>query len=614
MYDERYEDALVVSLDLLALTEDESLKNYHILALCAIAEVHKELMNIEEVVNYGKKVLDHYLLHDKKVQPEMQSNVFSLISDYYEYKEQLDSALFYSQKELEALHKLEQEELIFFVHIDLNELYNKLGDTVKADYHFSEASEIATTIEWEGRNIVSILNTLGEYCLGKSDYSSALNHLKKAFGIAHRLELTSNKYTLAHSICKSYIGLNQIDSIRKYFKIADQLRPSFFRLAQDTVILELQEKYETKEKEQEINYLNAQNEVVQQKNRLYITFVLLAIMVIALVIYLYTKQKKTATELKALQQTKDKLFSIIGHDLRTPFNVLLGFSKQLETDFKNKKLNQIESSLQSIHEASNSAYFLFEDLLGWTKAQTGKLLFEAETINLTQALHHNLELLKVMMQLKNIAVSSDITSNWVKADAYMLNTIFRNLLTNAIKVLDNNGQLKIVSKEQGAFVRIEIQDNGKGMDETTSKAILENNKEQKGLGMILCKDFVAKNGGTIGIKSSLGQGTTVWFTLPIATALKQDATDGNSIEFVQNNSLPVLSERTKKQLEPFLPQFEAVKVYYASDVYLLIRQIDINQNKELENWVTLMDKSVKAINEDLYLQLLENARLDTANL
>jgi len=609
IYSESYDDALDAFLQALEIAKTEGIDEAELAILCSFASIYSELQNNKKVAEYGEEILTAYR-KSSQLRPSTKYLAFYQISKYYRLQEQWDSAIVYSKKDLAINEYFEDYEQAFFSHITLNELYQKISDSTKADYHFSKAVESEVSINRKSRNIVSIYINLGTYCLAKSDYKKANSYLKKALVMADELSLAADKHLAVDLLCESFIGLNQMDSLHKYFKIMRESKIDFVQLMQDSITFDLQEKYETKEKEKKIQQLNIEKKYIQQRSYLYMSLVLLAIVIVVLVIYLYKKQEENSKRLQSLQFTKDLLFSIIAHDLRTTFNVLMGFSKKLEVDFKNKKLNQIESSLQSIHESSSSAYFLFEDLLGWTKSQTGKLLFNTKSINLTESVHHNLELLKVMIQFKNIAVSTDLSSNWVTADTYMLNTILRNLLTNAIKFLDNNGQLKVVSKDQGAFVRIEIQDNGKGMDETASKTILANNKG-KGLGMILCKDFVAKNGGEIGIESTLGQGTTVWFTLPIAAALEGDfATTDGLVEFVQNDNLPALSEKTKKQIQPFLPQFESLKVYYASDIYLLSNQIDTNKNTELEHWLELIDKSVKAINENLYLQLLEQARLD----
>lgn len=311
-----------------------------------------------------------------------------------------------------------------------------------------------------------------------------------------------------------------------------------------------------------------------------------------------------------LQQTKDQLFSIIAHDLRTPFNALVGFSKQLKTDVSNKKLSSINTSLTSIEQSSNNAYFLFEDLLGWTKSQTGQLNFNPQNLALDQNIQESLGILEGMIQFKNINVQIDLEENWVTADKYMLNTIFRNLLTNGLKFLKQDGKLKVISKNQGEFIRIEIQDNGVGMDKETLETILEYKEDRrKGLGMVLCKQFVAKIGGDIGIESTLGQGTMAWFTIPKAET-PADYTQMASTKNHSNKSFDLtLDQKTKEALIPILTELKKLEVFQLSEIYQLLDGIDTSNNSNLEKWSTALRQSATNVDEAAYQKILEIAQL-----
>jgi signal transduction histidine kinase len=605
---EEYDKALAEVIEALDLSEQMNWDAGRFLALSVILDIQESLNNTSKIMYFSKKLL---ALYEKtpEIRLEMQNNVFNRLSKYYELREQLDSAIVFAGKGLKINSEIGSANQTFFSHIRLYNLYKKTEELEKSNIHFNKASGIASMVDWEGLEVAIMLCELGNYSLEKEDFKKAIIYGQEAFEMATKFESNKSKVLAARLLCEGYVGLNEVDSARKYIAVFDAIKDSLAKSSQDSVTLDLQEKYEVKEKEKEIKQLGQEKELAERLNQIYIKFGLILFFVLLLVVYLYRKQKQTSVELKELQYTKDELFSIIAHDLRTPFSVLMNFSENLEQDLEHQNFSKLKSSLQSIRESSSNAYFLFEDLLGWTKTQTRKLTFEPTVLSLEQSVKESLGLLKSMIEFKNIAVHSQLKYNWVTADSYMLNTIFRNLITNAIKFLNINGELEISSKKQGAFVTIEIRDNGKGMDKKTLQSILEQKDKQKGLGMILCKQFVLKNGGKIGIDSTLGQGTIAWFSLPIAEA----PTGSNSIQKeevrIDSKELVILSLKTQKELLPFVLELKKLKVFYATEVYQVLEKIKEMENTELEYWLELMDKSIKVIDADLYTELLNHAEL-----
>jgi signal transduction histidine kinase/ligand-binding sensor domain-containing protein len=231
--------------------------------------------------------------------------------------------------------------------------------------------------------------------------------------------------------------------------------------------------------------------------------------------------------LKELNSTKDKFFSIIAHDLKNPFNTILGFSELLNMKYdtlsEEKKLRYMEV----IFSSSKNIYNLLENLLQWARTQTDKIAFEPIVFSLKQLVEQNINLLKENITTKNIKIGHKITDSCnVYADRNMINTVVRNLLTNAIKFTRSGGDIAINTLRKNGHIEISVKDSGIGMSAEETEKIFRvdanfsksgtDGETGTGLGLILCKEFIIKNGGKIWVESDPGKGSRFLFTLPAA--------------------------------------------------------------------------------------------------
>lgn len=242
---------------------------------------------------------------------------------------------------------------------------------------------------------------------------------------------------------------------------------------------------------------------------------------------LFRNLKKNEDALIEANNTKDKFFSIIAHDLKNPFSTLLGFSGMLIHDYDKFDDNTKKAFINDIHQSSEHMYDLLENLLNWSIMQTGGMKCEAQPINMAVIVDESVELLKKGAEEKGIALVSTLDSNTkVSADLNMVNTVVRNLLSNAVKFTEEGGEIRISSRENGDFQEITISDSGVGINaEDLGKLFMPGVRHTSygtrsetgtGLGLILCKEFVEKNGGTIRAESKPGKGSSFIFTLPAA--------------------------------------------------------------------------------------------------
>lgn len=234
---------------------------------------------------------------------------------------------------------------------------------------------------------------------------------------------------------------------------------------------------------------------------------------------------KSEAQLKELNATKDKLFSIIAHDLRSPFNALLGYSQLLIKNLQGENIEKSKLYVERIHGQTTHTLNLLDNLLSWAKAQTGKIKFEPERLCFRSIINEINTILNSPAVIKNISVKYTLPDNLIVfADSYMLQTILRNLISNAIKYTNSGGKIKVGAICRTDDIQICISDNGVGMCEevkrtlfkTTSGITTAGTEKEKGsgLGLLICKEFVEKHGGKIWVESELGVGSKFYFTLP----------------------------------------------------------------------------------------------------
>jgi len=235
-------------------------------------------------------------------------------------------------------------------------------------------------------------------------------------------------------------------------------------------------------------------------------------------------------ELKEILATKDKIFSIIAHDLRSPFNTILGFSEILSNNWKVFDIAQKANYAKTINDQAKNTFNILENLLNWASSQTGQIIFKPETLNLSLVLKETVEAFELSAKIKNISINYFLPEEIeIYADRNMINTILRNLVSNSIKFTHENGQITLSASKKPDQIEITVSDNGVGLEkekqtklfvmgavETTNGTA---NEKGCGLGLILCKEFVEKHGGEIWVESEEGKGCDFLFTLPIVNSM-----------------------------------------------------------------------------------------------
>lgn len=236
------------------------------------------------------------------------------------------------------------------------------------------------------------------------------------------------------------------------------------------------------------------------------------------------KLQQSESRMRELNATKDKFFSIIGHDLRNPFMGIKGLANCILKKIHNKNYDKLEELIEQIDKSSEQSLNLLENILQWSRLQTGRMTCRSIKINLNEAAMEAAIFYKINLEEKNLHIQHKIPNKlFVQADPFMLQTILRNLIYNAIKYSNPKKKIIIKAIKKQEKVHISVKDFGVGLKKEDQDHLFKigssistlgtNNEKGTGLGLILCKEFIERQGGEISIESRENAGTEVHFSL-----------------------------------------------------------------------------------------------------
>lgn len=539
--------------------EDSTKSSFYAPIISSISEIYLISGIYDKAFESYMSLLNYYRsINDKKG----EAYTLSYIGDTYVDLQSGQNALKYLNEALAIAVEINDEERISFVLNSIGGVYVDIyNDNLKAEEYYEKALELSEKINYV-LGIAKAYHNLGLVHYNRKELDEALEYHKKSLDIVIKSGINEGLVYNYNSLAKIYLELDKVDSAVEYFYkslevakkeqitlmisenykgLSDSYKRknnfkeayNFLELFNETKeklvnekikqgIAELEIQYDLKRKESENQILKSSN--IIQRN--YFIFSLVLVVLFAVVLlnrYLYSR--KSHKQLEELNATKDKLFSIIGHDLKNPFGTLINFSEMLIEDYLDLTDEEKITYLKMINEASQTGHEILDNLLQWSKTQSGKLEFAPQTIDLSDIVDANIALLVSGANNKGVEISSTVNGGTtVFADKLMLKTVIRNLLGNAIKFSNKDGSIKISSVVSGNFIEVCISDNGIGMNADTIKKLFNPsvfhstagtaNEQGTGLGLLLCKEFVERNGGRIWVESEAGKGSDFKFTVP----------------------------------------------------------------------------------------------------
>jgi signal transduction histidine kinase len=527
------------------LNEDGIASNY-----TNIGNLYYEEENYELAEKYFRDALLIYEKLDNKYGiSSSYTNIANALADNGKVEEGLD---FY-KKSIAIEEKIGDQYGIAINYNNIGDSYINLKQYKEAKEYLDKAMKIADSLGERNLQSIVLLN-IADVENKQKRFQHAIHAARKSYAIADLIGNLDYKSENLLQASIAYEGLGDnilaLERLKQYTAIKDSL------LKMDKVkkIKLFNTLNELEKSQYTIDDLSKASEEAQlnyEKERKYTHFLIIAMVVFAFLLILLIQQnasKKKAynlleyknyqvhkmkdeidgqsNKLKQLNSTKDKFFSIIAHDLKNPFNSITGFTDLM---IENNEIYDVAKRLKFLKIIKGSTAkvsSLLDNLLMWANSQSGNLKFNPKNINLAHQVSGVISFLEIQAINKDIAILNSVEKNvHVKADEHMLDTILRNLISNAIKFTEAKGEIQIYSTLKNDFVEITVKDNGVGMTDAEIAAIFSvheistslgtSNEQGSGLGLILCRDFVESHGGKIWVESKVDEGSEFKFTLPI---------------------------------------------------------------------------------------------------
>ncbi len=523
----------------IALTSSKH-KLQQAISLHNIGVVFKDLGQYDRAVDY----LNLSLKISKEIKDlEGEPYHFSEIGDVYIRKKMYDSALIALRLSLKYARerKLRINELEPSIVLNIAKTYRLLNNNAPALSYYDTAF-VSFKKNDNQYGLAQIDLGRGLVFMNEGKFGDAQKLIERSAEIAHRLNAWTLEIECYENLSKLLEESGDFKKALSYNRQHQQLKDSLFSQGMQAKLLQDQVRFETASKEEQIKALTKMEQLRKsevKKQELISNILVVAIALTGILLFTVYRSgqrrikinklllehqdeiKKRSVELEQLNKVKDKFFSIISHDLRSPMNALAGILDLMDKDKISpdefKKLNK-ELRMQFNHTKT-----LINNLLDWTLLQMDKLKIQFEKIDLNQLAESNITLL-TSLHLKEIKINNLISpSQFALGDSNMINLVLRNLLTNAIKFSEAGHLIEIAAKEDENNYVISVKDQGVGISPEVQKLLFEKttgystrgtaNEKGTGLGLILCKEFVERNGGKIWLESELGKGSTFFFTL-----------------------------------------------------------------------------------------------------
>lgn len=395
------------------------------------------------------------------------------------------------------------------------------------------------------KGIARVHNNLSKIYLSEGNYDLAYQHLNRCYRLAENINDAQLLYGSSYNLLDYFILTSKKDSAKKYLKIYTNLRDSIKNINIQTELVKLDRKYKTLEKDTQITQLQQEDALnhARLKTKNILIAVIAGFLLILLVVgYLIERQRKELAQsrrrlmrqkeditgmneqLRVSNLAKDRILSVIGHDLRGPVGGLKELI-ELYMELPEHDPQDIQNLLKAAREASTSTYHLLENLLSWANSQRGDIVFNPVATPLLPLVRQTVQLLDSSINPRQVTFEYDIPEALVvHVDMNMLRTIIRNLVSNALKYSPEQGVIRIIALEENSSLKFCVCDQGMGMSAEETQDIFKKKEtyfigsemtaKGTGLGLILCKEFVERHGGSIWIDSEEGNGTQVWFSIP----------------------------------------------------------------------------------------------------
>lgn len=516
------------------------------------AHVYSNLGMIDNLIGENLKAVENYL-HAAHLNKEI-GEVSSIAVNYngvgvaYFNLAQYDSSKVYYTKALKLFRKLNNHKREAIALNNIANIYVNTGDSLSVALgYYQQAMSVFESLN-DLRSKAFVLEGLGGIYREIGNFDKAIACFNESIQLIKEHHFGFYVQQLNYrDLSLTYERMGRTKDAFSAFKKYSSYKDSLLREERTNQVAELEKKYQTRQKEAEIGRLNASRKLDQlqikrdeELRSFGFVAILLLMSVILIVSIAYMNKKRTNAilsqknmkieeqqlELEKMNASKNKFFSIIAHDLKNPFHTVMGYSYLIDKEYERFSDEERKKYAADIYKSANSIFRLLQNLLDWSQSQTGRLRYSPQVLDFCGIYEGIENLLKSIADQKKIDLMVDIPLGLkVYADPMMLETILRNLMNNAIKFTDEHGWVEIiVQTKDDDTVQVCVQDSGVGMGANELENLFRIDSKVKrkgthqedgsGLGLVICDEFVKRNGGKLWAESEPGKGSRFFFTIP----------------------------------------------------------------------------------------------------
>lgn len=528
-------DCIKKALELNKIAGDESTRAS---LLNNLGNIHIELKQFKSAIKYFNEALQLYLSLDDS---EGVGGCHNNLGEVYLKLGDVDAALKSYGSLLNYAGGVRDSALIAMAYVNIGKAYQHKQVHLKAVSYFERALKIMANYKDPSLEAEAYLY-LAKALLASMRYVQAEAYLNKSIEITQRID---DKLTLAECYnTKSDLFARQgsyrdaLDYKGLYVDLKDTItdEQALVNSARMEAVYNLIEKEAIISKLEKDNISKEEDLArIKETRTLYLGISVALFGCIIFMILLYRLRRRTSLQLKEknkelaqLNATKDKFFSIIAHDLKSPFSSLMGFAEMLCLHAETKNTKEVFEYAQVIHNSTKRLLGLVENLLQWSRTQLGTTEYKPMQIDVSIHTHNIVSLLRMNAEEKDIVISPKVEKDLVAwADLNLFSTVLRNLISNAIKFSRVGSVIYVAAKKKSDMIEVAVSDSGVGIRQENLEKLFQVdtafstkgtfNEKGTGIGLVLCKEFVEINKGTIVAESELEKGSTFTFTLPLCS-------------------------------------------------------------------------------------------------
>ncbi|MEM1324651.1 MAG: tetratricopeptide repeat-containing sensor histidine kinase [Bacteroidota bacterium] len=490
-------------------------------------QVYGEMGDFSKEIKSLEKAYNLYVQTDDSIQvSEITADLGAVMLDVEDW----GKAEQYLQESLAINEALADSSELASVYISMAQLQRGKGFSELAIDYLERAMEMADLFGQDELTI-NVALLMSSVYLEQKNWSKAEQYYLQARTQVVETAYLVKQQKIAHLGSQIYEAKGDYEQAHQQLKYYIRLRDSIYTKDAQAILKQEQVRQDVKAYQNEKEAAILQAQVLSTRNQLYFTtaIALTALLLLGSYLFFQLRQNKQLIEsqngeLQQLNQTKDKFFGIIAHDIRSPIIALENVGSQINYYLEKGKTDKLQRLSERIDTTAKRLTNLLDNLLNWALLQQGGIPHQPSRIDLKTAIQETVEMFQMSAQLKQIDIAQHIENEVaVFADRNAVNTILRNLVNNAIKFTPSGGQVLIETTVENGMSKIKVQDSGIGMSEAQLAQLFQLNSKSRvgtagergsGLGLLLCQELVERNGGTLRVESKSGKGSIFEVQLP----------------------------------------------------------------------------------------------------